>query len=172
MVNRDFGIASAKCSFRRFSSGFMKLASDSPSKRKQTGMTLVEVVMSLGIGGLIFGGVLLGYIQSADRAEWSAYHLAAQSAASQQLEAARSAKWDTQSAPPVDFLVSSNFPPTIVALDVPLVGTNLPLATNTVFISAVSAQPPLKLIRVETVWNFRARGLFTNVTATYRAPDQ
>jgi prepilin-type N-terminal cleavage/methylation domain-containing protein len=150
----------------------MKIERGVANWRKQSGMTLVEVVISLGIGGLIFGGVLLGYIQSANRAEWSAYHLAAQSAASQQLEAARSAKWDTQSAPPVDFLVATNFPATVVALDVPLMGTNVTWATNQVFISVVSANPPLKLIRVETIWAFRFQKLFTNTTATYRAPDQ
>lgn len=142
------------------------------SKRSQLGMTLVEVVFSLGVGGLVFGGVLLGYVHSASRSQWSAYHLAAQASASQRLEAARAAKWDTQSAPAVDMLVSSNFPPTVEVLDVPQHGTNVAYTTNFVFISQVSANPPLKLIRVESVWAFRARDLFTNATATYRAPDQ
>jgi hypothetical protein len=135
-------------------------------------MTLVEVVLSLGIGAMVFGGVLLGYVQSAKRAEWSAYHLAAQASASQRLEAARAAKWDTQSAPPVDMLVSGNFPPTVEVLDVPQAGTNVAYTTNFVFITDVTVNPPLKMIRVESIWDFRSRGLFTNTTATYRAPDQ
>jgi type II secretory pathway pseudopilin PulG len=150
----------------------MKLTHRHPNRRKQVGMTLAEVVISLGIGGMIFGGVLVGYMQSANRAEWSAYQLAAQAAASQRLESARASKWDTQSAPMVDMLVATNFPVTVTALDIPLIGTNIAWATNQVFISTVSANPPLKMIRVETVWSFRGRGLFTNTTATYRAPDQ
>lgn len=150
----------------------MKTQSACSNWRNQVGMTLAEVVISLGIGGMIFGGVLLGYVQSANRSEWSAYHLAAQAVATQRLEAARAAKWDTQSAPPADFLVASNFPPTVEVLDVPVSGTNVAFTTNTVFITTVYANPPLKMIRVESVWAFRSRGLFTNTTATYRAPDQ
>jgi hypothetical protein len=30
----------------------------------------------------------------------------------------------------------------------------------------------LKQIRVDCVWRFMSRGLFTNTTLTYRAPDQ
>jgi len=140
--------------------------------RNQVGMTLAEVVISLGIGAMIFGGVLLGYVQSARRAEWSAYHLAAQAVAMQQLEAARAAKWDTQSAPPADLLVASNFPSTVEVLDVPVSGTSAAFTTNFVFITTVSTNPPLKMIRVESIWTFHSRGLFTNTTATYRAPDQ
>lgn len=150
----------------------MKTQHGSTHCRKQVAMTLAEVVISLGIGGVIFGGVLLGYVQSANRAEWSAYHLAAQAIASQRLEAARAAKWDTQSAPPADFLVASNFPPTVDVLDVPVSGTNIAFTTNQVFITTIFANPPLRMIRVESVWAFRSRGLFTNTTATYRAPDQ
>jgi len=140
--------------------------------RNQVGMTLAEVVISLGIGCMIFGGVLLGYVQSANRAEWSAYHLAAQAVASQRLEAARAAKWDTQSASPTDLLVASNFPPSIEVLDVPASGAKFAYTTNHVFITTVSTNPPLKMIRVESIWTFRSRGLFTNTTVTYRAPDQ
>src|SRR5687768_2389272 len=103
----------------------MKTQSACSNWRNQVGMTLAEVVISLGIGGMIFGGVLVGYVQSANRAEWTAYHLAAQAVATQRLEAARAAKWDTQSAPPADFLVTSNFPPTVEVLDVPVSGTNV-----------------------------------------------
>lgn len=138
------------------------------SWRNQVGMTLAEVVISLGIGGMIFGGVLLGYVQSSDRAEWSAYHLAAQAVASQRLEAARAARWDTQSVTLADLLVASNFPPTVEILDVPVSGTKVVFTTNQVFISTVSTNPPLRMIRVESVWAFRSRGLFTNTTATYR----
>ena len=139
-------------------------------EKRRSGMTLAEVLVSLGIGSLIFGGVLAGYIQSARQAEWTNYNLAGYSMAMQHLEMARAAKWDTQV--PVDELVSSNFIPTVEVLDVPLWGTNSVLATNTTFITTILSDPPLKMIRVETVWAFRSRGLFTNSTATYRSPDQ
>jgi len=133
-------------------------------------MTLAEVLVSLGIGSLIFGGVLAGYIQTANQAEWANYDLAGQSMAMQHLEMARAAKWDTQMQ--ADELVSTNFPQTIEVLDVPLWSTNSVFATNTTLISSVSSDPPLKMIRIETVWAFRDRGLFTNATSTYRSPDQ
>lgn len=135
-------------------------------------MTLVEVVIALAIGTVIFGGVLTGYIQSSKRAEWSAYNLAGYSMSMQHLEMARAAKWDTQSVSLTDNLVSSNFPVTVEVLDVPVRGSNLAYATNTVFIKVISADPPLKMVRVETVWSFRDGRTFTNSAATYRAPDQ
>lgn len=135
-------------------------------------MTLAEVLVSLGLGGLMFGGLITGYVQSAHRSEWSAYHLAGQALAVQRLEAARAAKWDTQAAPVVDMLQATNFPVTIDILDVPTSGTNLVFATNIIYIDTISVKPPLKMIRSETVWGFMGRRLFTNSTATYRSPDQ
>jgi prepilin-type N-terminal cleavage/methylation domain-containing protein len=140
--------------------------------KKRAGLTLVEVVVSLAIGGIIFSGLITGYVHTANRAEWSAYHLAAQALARQRLESARAAKWDTQSAPPVDMLMTSNFPVTVDVLDIPMSGTNQVLATNYIEIVSISENPPLKMIRSDAVWSFYNRGLFTNSTATYRAPDQ
>jgi prepilin-type N-terminal cleavage/methylation domain-containing protein len=140
--------------------------------RGTRGMTLPEVVISLAIGGLVFGGVLTSYLQALIRAEWSAYNLAGHSLAIQCLEQARAAKWDTQSSPPVDLVVASNFPVTVDVLDIPISGTNITFATNFVTISQVSFDPPLKLISVDTVWAFRPGRVFTNTTVSYRAPDQ
>ncbi|HPC62252.1 MAG TPA: prepilin-type N-terminal cleavage/methylation domain-containing protein, partial [Verrucomicrobiota bacterium] len=127
-------------------------------RRAVQGMTLTEVVISLAIGGVLFGGLISGYMQSAARAEWSAYYLAGHALALQRLEAARAAKWDTQAAPPVDLLVSSNFPVLVDVLDVPVAGTNLVYATNTLTVETVSTNPPLKMVRSETVWAFHRRG--------------
>ena len=135
-------------------------------------MTLAEVAVSVAIGGMIFGGVLTGYMQSATRSQWAAYNLAGHSLAMQRLECARATKWDTQAWPPVDGLVAANFPVTTAVLDAPMAGTNLVMATSTVFITSISTDPPLKMIRVETVWPFRNGKTFTNITATYRSPDQ
>ncbi|HMP83770.1 MAG TPA: hypothetical protein PKA41_13815, partial [Verrucomicrobiota bacterium] len=72
----------------------------SRASRNNLGLTLTEVVVSLAVGDLVFGGILTGYVQSTVRAEWSAYDLAGHSLAMQKLEQARAAKWDTQASPP------------------------------------------------------------------------
>ncbi len=139
--------------------------------------SLVEVLVSLSITGLILAGVITAYIQSLKRAEWSGYSLAAQALAIQQLEQTRAARWDTQSTPVIDELVSSNFPsPTVIMLDLPVSGTNILYATNYISISTVpvSVAPPVsvKYIEIRTVWPFTNGKIYTNTVATYRAPDQ
>ena len=37
-------------------------------------MTLIEVVVSLLIAVIVFGGIISGYIESSYRAEWSGYY--------------------------------------------------------------------------------------------------
>lgn len=134
-------------------------------------MTLTEVVVSLGIGGIIFGGIILGYIQSANRAEWSAMNYAAHSLAIRRLEQTRAAKWDTQSYPLVDQVVESNFPPSIDILDIPISGTNISYATSFVSIILISSNPPYKLITVNTTWGIKGKS-YTNTVMAYRAPEQ
>jgi hypothetical protein len=90
----------------------------------------------------------------------------------QPIEQARGAKWDPYANPPVDEVVSTNFPVAWHILDIPISGTNIVYATNRVTIRWVTAAPPLKEISVQTTWRFFNRGLFTNTTVTYRAPDQ
>lgn len=136
------------------------------------GYTLTEVIVALAIGGLLYGSILTGYLMTTQRAEWTAYWLSAQALATARLEQARAAKWDTQASPPVDHLVPANFPPRVEVLDIPANGNHIPYATSIVSIVVVSTNPPLKLIRAETIWNFKHRGLFTNSVTTYRAPDQ
>lgn len=133
---------------------------------------MVEVLVSLVLAVLSTGGIVSGYILSANRAEWSAYSLAAQSLAMQRVEQARAAKWDPSAFPSADDLQSTNFPLAVEILDIPISGTNIVYATNLTTITTVSANPPLKMVRVDCVWRFTNRGLFTNTVATYRAPDQ
>ena len=132
----------------------------------------MEVVISLSISALTIGAVVTGYTLSTRRAEWSAYSLAAHSLAIQRLEQTRAAKWDPSGWPQVDELVSSNFPVRVEVLDIPISGTNLVCATNSTTITLLSAQPPLKMIRVDCAWMFLSRGPFTNSVATYRTSDQ
>lgn len=138
--------------------------------------TLVEVMMASVIGLLTIGGIVYGFISSSQRAEWSAYYLAAQNLAIQRLEQTRAAKWDPLAFPEVDELVSANFPEQVHILDVPLITGQTTYATNNTFITQTSTNPAIKLIRVEVAWKFGAGNqgnkIYTNVVATFRAADQ
>lgn len=152
----------------------MKLSNQSPQtlNQRKKGITIVEVVLSLAIMGISFGAIVTGYVLSAKRAEWSAYSLAANSLAMQRLEQCRAAKWDVLTTPITDELTASVFTNQVSILDVPVSGENITYATNFTTISTLSANPPLKMIRVDCVWPFKGQGLFTNTMITYRAPDQ
>ena len=138
------------------------------------GFTLAEVVISVAVMTLGFSGVIYGYVLTTDRAEWSAYSLAAQSLAMQGVEQARSAKWDPKAWPAVDELGITNYTE-IETLDIPVSGRPV-WATNYVSISLVSSDPPLRQLKTECVWKFtngrRTRGPFTNRVVTLRSADQ
>lgn len=140
-------------------------------KPRQNAFTLIEAVIASTISAIIFGGIVYGYIQSGRNAEWSAYSLAAQSLAMQRLEQTRACKWDSEATPPVDELVTGNFPTTFSVLDVPMSGSNIVYATNFTTISTISTTPPLKMININTVWRFINSRFYTNSIATCRAPD-
>jgi prepilin-type N-terminal cleavage/methylation domain-containing protein len=147
-----------------------KAACSKFGKTSARGFTLAEVVISLGILGLVVTGMLYGYVNSARLAEWNAYSLAAQSMAFQGVEAARAAKWDPQAWPRVDELGVTNFVQVDI-LDVPVHKTPT-YATNYVSVSWISLNPPLRQLRSDCVWRLAARGLFTNTVITLRAADQ
>lgn len=134
------------------------------------GITLVEVVIAMCIIGLMLGGIINGYIMSAQRAEWSGYSFAAQSLSSQGVEQARACKWDPLAYPPVDEMLPGSYQRSDT-LDVPISMVAV-MATNYVTITQVSASPALRQIRVDTVWRLMGRGPFTNSTITFRSPDQ
>lgn len=140
--------------------------------RRRRAFSLIEAVIASAISALMFGGIIYGYIMSSRNAEWSAYSFAAQSLAMERLEQARSCQWDPEANPPVDELVSSNFPILVSVLDIPRSGSNIVYATNYTVISTISTAPPLRMISVETVWPFSINGRrYTNGIVTYRAPD-
>ncbi len=146
------------------------------NKGQCPGFTLPEVIVSLAVASVVFGGILLGYTLTTDRAEWSAYSLAAQSLALQGVEQARAAQWDTRTAPPVDELGVTNYNQ-VITLDVPVSGGNPTLATNYVSVTTISTAPMLRQLRADCVWslpyrNSRTSGPFTNTIITLRAPDQ
>ena len=131
----------------------------------------MEATIASTIAAMMFGGIIYGYIQSNKSAEWSAYSFAAQSLALQRLEQTRACRWDPDGTPVVDDLTNSNFLLEFKILDVPLNGTNITYATNITTISTISAVPPLRMISVETTWQFINGKIYTNTIATYRAPD-
>jgi type II secretory pathway pseudopilin PulG len=138
------------------------------------GFTLAEVVVAIAVATLSFGGVIYGYLLTADRAAWSANSLAAQSLAMQGIEQARSAKWDPKAWPAVDELGVTNYTQ-VDTLDVPRSGQPI-LATNYIRVTFVSQDPPLRQLRADCVWILvngkRSRGPFTNTAITLRTADQ
>jgi len=143
-----------------------------PPSRSQAGMTLVEVLMALAILGLAVGGIVTGYSYCTASAEKAALSLAANARAMERLEETRSAKWDTASWPPVDQVVATNFPSKVVTLDLSGSGVGITSATIQTEISQISVAPPLKRIRVDCIWMFKAGQVVTNTIETCRAPDQ
>ena len=138
------------------------------------GFTLAEVVVAIAVATLSFGGVIYGYVLTADRAAWSANSLAAQSLAMQGIEQARAAKWDPKAWPAVDELGVTNYSQ-VDTLDVPRSGQSI-LATNYISVTFVSQDPPLRQLRADCVWRLvngkRSRGPFTNTAITLRTADQ
>src|SRR3954469_4310227 len=85
------------------------------------GFTIIEVLVAVFIMSIMFGTIIYAYVSTNDRAEWSAYSLAAESLAMQGIEQARAAKWDPQAWPVVDDLGVTNYTQ-IEKLDVALSG--------------------------------------------------
>ena len=140
------------------------------------GFTLTEVVITLAILGMVFEGVVLGYVRFTQMSDWSSHSLAAQSLASQGAEQARAAKWDTRAWPQgVGAGTSDELGVTsyvqINTLDVAVNGQPI-IATNFISVTTVSVSPPVRQIRSDCVWKFMGRGSFTNTVVMLRAADQ
>ncbi|HVV00511.1 MAG TPA: hypothetical protein VHH88_04060 [Verrucomicrobiae bacterium] len=137
----------------------------------RSAFTLAEVVISIAIVTLLVSGMLAAYVQSALRTDWSACSLSAEMMALSGLEQCRAAKYDPRGSPPVDQLVSSNFPARIAVLDTGS-SSNVTYGTNFTYISVVDSNNLIKMARVDCVWFCPRRGLFTNSVVTYRGPNQ
>ena len=135
-------------------------------------MTLVEVVIALAIAGLTLGGIVSGYIYCTTSAIKAELAQAANAKALERMEQARSAQWDTSSWPVVDQLVATNFPDEPVTLDLPGTNSAGTSATIKTTIAQISATPPVRLIHVDCIWQFRGADLITNSIETCRAPSQ
>ena len=132
----------------------------------------METLVSIMIVAIVVSATINGYILSTNRAEWSSQSLAAHSLALQRLEQVRAAPWITSGETDVDNVISANFPDVTSVLDIPVSGTNAITATVQTRITTLSLNPPLKMIRVDCIWPYRNRGLFTNTLTTYRTAEQ
>lgn len=134
-------------------------------------MTLVEVVIALAISGLIVTGIILGYVFCTQSTIKDSLYMAANARAMERIEQARGAQWDIASFPVMDQLVATNFPDeTNVVLDLDESGSVTNLATLKTYISQLSTNPPLKIIRVDCIWQFQGEDI-TNSIETCRSPD-
>jgi len=138
----------------------------------QQASTLVEVVISMLLVTLSLGGILRVYTQAAASSDWSAHSFSAQMMALYGLEQSRAAKYDPRGSPATDELVNSNFPSKVDILDLGTSGGLVAYATNTTTITTISTNPAVKMIRVDCIWSYPRKGLFTNSVYTYRAPNQ
>jgi prepilin-type N-terminal cleavage/methylation domain-containing protein len=155
----------------------MELPGIRGSKAPTAAFTLPEVMVALVILVLVFSAIITAYIQSSYRAEWSGMSLAAQAAAIQQLEAAKSAVWDTLQTPVMNQIIQL---PTVtsVLLDLPVTGTNVVYATNYTTITPINygaaSAYSVYFVQVNTAWPFRWKNqtvYFTNTVADYFAPE-
>jgi prepilin-type N-terminal cleavage/methylation domain-containing protein len=170
----------------------MERRSSGGRKRAQwpQGFTLVEVLVSLAIVTLLYGGMLTAYITTSRRAEWSGFSLAAQSIGIQQIEQARSGVWDysisKNELTNLNLRAWSYNAMTRVGtgystnvLDLPVSGTNVVVATNFTTVKMVNltglTNVQVQMVTVDTVWPFLTlKGklqFFTNRTASYYGPD-
>ena len=153
--------------------------------------TLVESMIAVMIILLAMGGLMYDYVQANRMAEYSSMSLAAQSYASQGIEQARCAQWNSQQFPPTNGPgTGDELPPTTNSsgvvvpnvqtntLDIPSTGT--PDSTNFAFwvtnyitVTQISVNPPLRQVQSDAVWMFAKTGqCYTNTVITLRAPDE
>jgi Tfp pilus assembly protein PilV len=136
------------------------------------GIAVIEVIISMGVAAVAIGCIISGYLLAAKAAELSASSAAVQWSAIQALERTRSARWEPLAATPVDELVQTNFPTSVIALDIPLKKKKVAYATNRITITSLTGYPTLRMIRVETTWASSSRGPYTNSLITYRSADR
>ena|SRR3954468_16610324 len=149
---------------------FMRIAGNRIQRLR--GIALSEVVLSIAVSALSVAAVISSSVLSARSADFISHSTAADAAANARMEQTRAAKWDTAATPEIDELNSTNFPPQVVPLYVPVVGGAMLYGTNRVSVTLVSSAPPLKLVQVDCVWSYPMRGPFTNSVVMYRSPDQ
>ncbi len=147
------------------------------------GYALGEVLLAFGVVSLVFAGLIYGYVQANRMAQWSAMSLAAQAAAAEAAEQARAADWRPRDWPQTNGPgTMDELPPTNYILpdfmDIPISGSptssnNAFLVTNFIYVTNISANPPIRQIRSDCHWVFPLTGApQTNTVILLRAADQ
>jgi len=146
--------------------------------------SLIEVMIAFMVFGMVTAGILYGYVQANRIAEWSSMSLGAQSYASQGVEQALAAKWDTEAngevpaggdlLPPISYNQPTNYTQ-IDTNDVPQSGAPLLLTNNVsvAYVGNLTNGPFLRQITSQVIWAFPlTKKIYTNTIVTFRAPDQ
>ena len=133
--------------------------------------TLIEVAVALAVSVLVMAGMFQGYTMASRRAQFSAFQLAANSMAIQQMESIVAATWVISGTSVTNIFSPSLTNTQVNALCLPSSGTNLVYATNYATVQQISTNPPYVMVQVSCVWNFMGMGTFTNTVAVLRSPD-
>jgi type II secretory pathway pseudopilin PulG len=133
--------------------------------------TLIEVAVALAVAVLVMAGMFQGYTMASRRAQFSAFQLAANSMAIQQMESIVAATWVISGTSVTNIFSPSLTNTQVNALCLPSSGTNLVYATNYATVQQISTNPPYVMVQVSCVWNFMGMGTFTNTVAVLRSPD-
>lgn len=171
----------------------MKICAKTAVSGAKAAFTLVEVLIAFMLMVMVLTGVFFAYSQANRMIQISSMSMAAQSYASEGLERARSAQWDSQAPTNGDELPATNAttpvlmwpnlssspnyitnegPQPAEMMDVPQTG-NLLYVTNYIYETTNEVNPPLRELRSVTVWEFPLTGkLHTNILVTLRAPDE
>jgi len=127
--------------------------------------------VALAVAVLVMAGMFRGYTMASRRAQFSAYQLAANAMAMQQMESIVAATWVISGTSVTNIFSPSLTNTQVNALCLPSSGTNLVYATNYATVQQISFNPPYVMVQVSCVWNFMGMGTFTNTVAVLRAPD-
>jgi prepilin-type N-terminal cleavage/methylation domain-containing protein len=149
----------------------MRICRPIRNKRVAPAFTLIEVAVALAIAALMMAGMFQGYTLASRRAQFSAFQLAANAMAMQQMESIVAATWVISGTSKTNIFSPSRTNTQVNALCVPSSGTNLVYATNYATVQQISTNPPYVMVQVNCVWNFMGMGVFTNTVSVLRAPD-
>lgn len=157
-------------------------------RKTNAAFTLAELMIALAIFVMVTAGLIYGYTESNQFAEWNAMSLAAQAYAAQGVEQARAAVWSISTAGmgpysgdelpatnTVLHLSYTNYIQTNV-MQVPITG-QIFYVTNSITVSnlqnTTTIPYPVRQIRADCTWKFPPTGKwYTTTVITERAPDQ
>jgi type II secretory pathway pseudopilin PulG len=137
------------------------------------GFTLAETLVAMAIAGVTIAAMVGGFTYLIRSSNGAAYSLAANALAVQRYEQTRGARLDATASPMVDELVSSNFPPQVLTVDVPqTTGNRTPISANLyTTITTLSTNPMIKAVQIDCVYDVPRGGTYTNTIVSYRGSE-